>query len=46
MWNLTAFSGYAGGDFAIYNAAQEARFQVYINGNGDAEVWVNGVKRF
>lgn len=46
VWNLTAFSGYAGGDFAIYNARQEAKFQVYINGNGDAEVWVNGVKRF
>ena len=46
VWNMTAFSGYAGGDFAIYNAAQEAKFQVYINGNGEAEVWVNGVKRF
>ena len=46
VWNLTAFSGYAGGEFAIYNARQEAKFQVYINGNGDAEVWVNGVKRF
>lgn len=46
VWNLTAFSGYAGGNFAIYNAAQEAKFKVYINGNGDAEVWVNGVKRF
>ena len=46
VWNLTASSGYAGGDFAIFNARQEAKFQVYINGNGDAEVWVNGVKRF
>ena len=46
VWNMTASSGYAGGDFSIFNAKQEAKFQVYINGNGDAEVWVNGVKRF
>lgn len=46
VWNMTASSGYAGGDFSIFNAKQEAKFQVYINGNGDAEVWVNGAKRF
>lgn len=46
VWNITALSGYAGGNFAIYNSAGIAKFQVYINGNGDAEVWVNGVKKF
>lgn len=45
-YNVTALSGYPGGSLNIYNAAGQVRFQVYINGNGDAEVWVNGQKKF
>lgn len=46
VWNMTATSDWRGGSFCIYNASQQAKFQVYINGDGDAEVWVNGTKRF
>lgn len=45
-YNVTALSGYPGGSLNIYNAAGQIRFQVYINGSGDAEVWVNGQKKF
>lgn len=46
VWNVTASSGWRGGSLCVYNASQQLKFQVQINGNGDAEVWVNGVKRF
>ena len=46
VWNVTAGSDWRGGSLHVYNAAQQSKFQVLINGNGDAEVWVNGVKRF
>lgn len=45
-YNVTAFSGYSGGNFCVYNSAGQIRFQVDINGNGDAEVWVNGSRKF
>lgn len=45
-YNVTAFSGYSGGNFNVYNASGISRFQVVINGNGDAEVWINGSKKF
>ena len=46
VWNVTAGSDWRGGSLRVYNASQQLKFQVQINGNGDAEVWVNGVKRF
>ena len=45
-YNVTALSGYPGGSLNIYNAAGQIRFRVFINGSGDAEVWVNGQKKF
>ena len=44
--NVNLFSSYNGGGITVYNASQQPKFQVLINGNGDAEVWVNGTKRF
>lgn len=44
--NVSANGNYSGGSFNIYNAAGQRKFQVLINGNGDAEVWVNGSKKF
>lgn len=44
--NVLAGSSYSGGMLTVYNAAGQGKFAVSINGNGDAEVWVNGVKRF
>lgn len=46
VWNVLAGSSYSGGKLTVYNAAGQGKFAVSINGNGDAEVWVNGVKRF
>ena len=46
VWNVLAGSSYSGGMLTVYNAAGQGKFAVSINGNGDAEVWVNGVKRF
>lgn len=45
-YNVTAFSSYAGGNLNVYNASGISRFQVLINGNGEAEVWVNGSRKF
>ena len=44
--NVLAGSSYSGGMLTVYNAAGQGKFAVSINGNGDAEVWINGVKRF
>ena len=46
VWNVLAGSSYSGGMLTVYNSAGQGKFAVSINGNGDAEVWVNGVKRF
>lgn len=46
VFNVNLFSSYSGGGITVYNASQQQKFQVLINSNGDAEVWVNGVKRF
>ena len=46
VWNVLAGSSYSGGMLTVYNASGQGKFAVSINGNGDAEVWVNGVKRF
>lgn len=37
---------YTGGAFTIQNSAGQTKFQILINGNGDAEVWINGSKKF
>lgn len=44
--NVSANGNYSGGSFDIYNAAGQRKFQILINGNGDAEVWINGSKKF
>lgn len=46
VYNVNLYSSYNGGGISVYNAAQQVKFQVLINGSGDAEVWVNGTKRF
>lgn len=44
--NASMNGNYSGGSLDIYNASGERKFQVLINGNGEAEVWINGAKRF
>ena len=44
--NVSLHGSYSGGAIRVFNAANALKFAVTINGNGDAEVWVNGTKRF
>lgn len=45
-YNVVATSSFSGGALYVYNAAGQIRFQVNINGSGDAEVYVNGSRKF
>lgn len=42
----TLYCDYGGGTFGILNSAGQEKFRVLINGDGNAEVWVNGSQKF